>query len=186
MTPLVLALSVAYAAVAALLLTMNLATRFALWIKGLTVVGVSALYAVTWISLGGLMGWASPDPMPTDFRVLWISMDEPDKAGGTPGTIYFWVRALDEAGLPAGPPRAHRVPWSETAAEEAQAAMAQIEDGELLNGRIGRGVVSESGETPEETGYAGEASVAGGGGDRPRFEFTRVPPPALPPKTVLQ
>lgn len=185
MTPLVLLLSLAYAAVAALLLTLNLATRFAVWIKALAIMGVSALYAVTWIGLGGLMGWASADPMPEEFRVLWISTDEPDKADGAPGTIYFWIRPLDEAGLPAGPPRAHKVPWSESMAEAAEAAMARIEEGELLNGRIGRGVVSETDQSPEESGYAGEQSVAGSGGERPRFEFVRVPPPALPPKTVL-
>lgn len=186
MTTLVLVLSLAYAAVAALLLTLNLGTRFAPWIKGAAIVMVSVLYGVTWISLGGLMGWASPDPMPEQFRVLWISTDEPDKASGADGTIYFWIRALDEAGLPVGPPRAHRLPWSESAAEAAEQAMAAIEEGELLNGRLGRGVVSESEKPPEEAGYAGEDSVTGGDGDRPLFEFVRVPPPALPAKAVLQ
>lgn len=186
MTPMVLALSLAYAAVAALLLTLNLKTRFAPGIKGAAIVLVSVLYAVTWTSLGGLMGWASPDPMPENFRVLWISTDEPDKTSGADGTIYFWIRALDEAGLPVGAPRAHRVPWSESAAEAAEEAMAAIEEGELLNGRLGRGVVSESEKRSQEEGYVGEDSVTGGGGDRPLFEFVRVPPPALPAKTVLQ
>jgi hypothetical protein len=186
MTPLVLALSLAYAAVAALLLTFNLGTRFGPWIKGAAIVAVSALYAVTWVNLGGLMGWASPDPMPENFRVLWISSDEPDKVSGADGTIYFWIRALDEAGLPAGAPRAHRIPWSESAAEAAEEAMARIEEGELLNGHLGRGVVAESEKPPEEAGYAGEDSVTGGGGERPLFEFVRVPPPALPAKTVME
>jgi hypothetical protein len=185
-TPVVLALSLAYAAVAGLLLTFNLSTRYAFWIKGAAITVVSGLYAVTWISLGGLMGWATADPMPADFRVLWISTDEPDKGGRQPGTIYFWVRALDEAGLPVGAPRAHKVPWSEATAEAAEAAMAQIEEGELLNGRIGRGLVAQSESTSEETSYAGEQSVSGSGGDRPAFEFIRVPPPALPPKSNLQ
>ena len=186
MTPLVLALSLAYAAVAALLLTLNLGTRFGFWVKGAAIAAVSVLYAVTWINLGGLMGWPSPEPMPENFRVLWISTDEPDKLSGADGVIYFWIRALDEAGLPVGPPRAHEVPWSEAAAEAAVEAMARIEEGELLNGRLGRGVVSESEKPPEEAGYTGEDSVTGGGGDRPLFEFVRVPPPALPAKTVLE
>jgi len=186
MMPVMLALSLAYTAVAALLLTLNLATPYARWVKVSAIAGVTVLYAATWLSLGGLMGWASPDPMPESFRVLWITTDEPDKAGDNPGTIYFWVRALDEAGLPVGAPRAHRVPWSEATAEAAEAAMAQIEEGELLNGRIGRGLVSESERKTEESGYAGDDAVTGGGGERPEFEFTRVPPAALPPKTALQ
>jgi hypothetical protein len=132
------------------------------------------------------MGWASPDPLPESFRVLWIATDEPDKAGDQPGTIYFWVRVLDEAGLPVGAPRAHRVPWSEATAEAAEAAMTQLEDGELLNGRMSRGLVSESERSEEETGYAGDDAVTGGAGERPEFEFIRVPPPALPPKSALQ
>lgn len=186
MTGPVLLLSLAYAAVAALLLSLNVATRYAFWIKAGAIVLVTGLYAGTWFSLGGLLGWATAEPMPEEFRVLWISMDEPDKSARTPGDIYFWVRELDEAGLPIGAPRAHKLPWSEASAEAAEAAMEQIEEGELLNGRLGRGLVADAEPENPETGYAGEDSVTGNGGERPAFEFIRVPPPALPPKSVLQ
>ena len=182
MTPVAVALAVAYAAVAGLLLTLNLATRFALWIKALGIVLVTGLYGITWVSLGGLMGWATAEPLPGEFRVLWIATDEPEKASRTPGSIYYWVRELDAAGLPVGAPRAHSVPWSEEAAEAAADAMARIEEGELLNGRLGRGVVAEQAEASEEAAYAGEDSVTGNGGQRPVLEFVRVPPPALPAK----
>ena len=112
MTGAVVLLSIAYAAVAALLLNLNLATRYAWWVKGAAIVLVSGLYAGSWSGLSGLMGWATVATMPEDFRVLWIAMDEPDKATKEPGFIYFWVRELDEAGLPVGEPRAHRVVWS--------------------------------------------------------------------------
>ena len=106
----VVALSVTYAVVAALLLNLNLATRYSPWIKATAILVVTVLYAGTWLGTRNLLGWASPDPIPDTFRVLWISMDEPDKSSGTPGSIYFWVRELDEAGLPKGEPRAHRIP----------------------------------------------------------------------------
>lgn len=185
MTGAILALTLAYVAVAALLLCLNLATRFAPWIKGCAVVMVTALYASAWFGYQGLLGWASPAPLPETFRVLWITADEPDKETGAPGTIFFWVRELDEAGFPVGVPRAHRIPWDEASARAAQEALEKLEEGEQLNGRLTRGVVDAGEGRPEAPrGYAGEQSVTGAGGRRPDFEFVRVPPPALPPKSV--
>ena len=184
MTGAVIFLSLAYAAVAALLLSLNLATRYALGIKAVAVAAVTGLYGVTWLGLNGLLGWATPAVMPEEFRVLWITMDEPEKATGEPGHIFFWVRELDDAGLPVGEPRAHRLPWSEASAERAQAALEQLEEGERLNGRLGRNLVDDDGSLESGTAYAGERSAAGAGGERPDFEFVRVPPPALPAKAL--
>lgn len=183
MTAAVVLLSVAYAGIAALLLSLNLTTRYAVWVKALAIVVVTGFYGVSWAAWNGMLGWATPASMPADFRVLWIAMDEPDKQTREPGYIYFWIRALDEAGLPDGPPRAHRIRWSEDAAETAQAAIDALEEGELLNGTLGRNLVGDREATDEQTGYAGESSVTGTGGERPLFEFVRVPPPALPPKS---
>lgn len=183
MTVSVVLLSLAYAAVAALLLSLNLATRYAVWVKLAAIVLVTGLYGVSWAAWNGLLGWATPASLPEDFRVLWIAMDEPDKHSHEPGYIYFWVRTLDEAALPVGPPRAHRIRWSEEAAESAQSALDALEEGELLNGRLGRNLVAEQDAVDEQADYAGETSVAGTGGERPTFEFLRVPPPSLPPKS---
>ena len=183
MTAAVVLLSIAYAAVAALLLSLNLATRYAVWVKVLAILLVTGLYGATWAAWNGMLGWATPAALPMEFRVLWITMDEPDKRTHEPGAIFFWIRELDEAGLPIGAPRAHRIPWSEDAAETAQAALNELEEGELLNGRLGRNLVGE-GETPnDQADYAGDSSVTGAGGERPQFEFLRVPPPSLPPKS---
>ncbi|NIP15879.1 MAG: hypothetical protein GWM88_14595 [Pseudomonadales bacterium] len=185
MTGPILGLTLAYVAVAALLLCLNLATRFAPWVKGTAVVLVTMLYASAWFGYRGLLGWASPAPLPETFRVLWITAEEPDKGSGAPGTIFFWVRELDEAGFPVGAPRAHWIPWDEASARAAQEALEKLEEGERLNGRLSRGMVDEGEGRPEEaTGYAVEQSVTGAGGRRPDFEFVQVPPPPLPPKSV--
>lgn len=176
------ALTVAYAAAAALLLHLNLRTRLPMWVKSAALLVVTALYFGAWQAQRALLGWATPESLPDDFRLQWLTVEEPDKATGEDGSIYFWVRGLDAAGLPVGPPRAHWVAWDEATAEAAQEALAQLQDGQPLNGTFTRqGIV-----TPADP--AGAAARAGAARDsttnaaRGQFEFRRVPRPALPAK----
>jgi hypothetical protein len=185
MTTVIVILSLAYAAVAALLLNLNLATPWSGAVKIGAIVLVSGLYVGTWQGHQGLLGWATPDAMPEEFRVHWITIDEPDKQTGADGSIFFWVRELDQAGLPVSEPRAHRVPWDQATAEAAQAALETLEKGEPLNGRMSRQVMVEEEPLPQEgLDYQGAPTLSGSDGFRPQFEFSRVPRPKLPPKSV--
>lgn len=179
MTVAVLLLSVSYAAIAALLLNLNLSVQRSAALRVAAILLVTCLYAGAYYGYRAMTGWATPEPLPEKFRVQWLLVEDPDKVSGAPGAIYFWVRELDDAGFPAGPPRAHRIPWSEASAEAAQQALAQLDEGELLNGRMTRDAV----ENEPDDAYAGEISD-GAGGETPGFEFSRVPPPSLPPKSV--
>jgi len=183
MTASVLWLTLAYVAVAALLLNLNLKTRYGKAFKAAAIGVVSLLYFGAWHGSRGLMGWPSLDSMPERFRVLWIAMEEPDKASGAPGSIYYWVRALDAAGIAVGAPRAHAIPWSEEEAESAQAALDRMQEGERLDGRRSRRPLASPEEAPpvddEAWGTRGSTSP---GDRRPVFEFMPVAPPALPAK----
>ncbi len=189
MTPTVVVLTLAYVGVAALLLNLNLSvtTRFGWGIKLAAIVLVSGLYVGAWVGHKGLMGWPTSERMPEDFRLHWVTVKEPDKATGADGSIFFWVRMLDEAGLPQGDPRAYRVPWDEETAEAAEAALEQLEAGKPLNGRMSRQIIDTDADlTPEEgRDYAGNDGTTGSA-ERPRFEFVRVLPPTLPAKPVPQ
>ena len=179
MTGTVVALTFAYVAVAALLLNLNLATRWSGAVKVGAIVLVSGLYFVAWQGHRGLLGWATSEPLPEEFRVHWITADEPDKKTGADGVIYFWLRTLDEAGLPTGEPRAYRVPWEEAIAKVAEAALEQLGEGQLLNGSRIEEVSAASLEAPDaRTVYEGEES------GESHFEFIRVIPPPLPPKSA--
>ncbi len=185
MTSVIVILSLAYAAVAALLLNLNLATRYNGAVKFGAIAVVSGLYIGAWNGHQDLLGWATPQGMPEEFRVHWITIDEPDKKTGEDGSIFFWVRELDQAGLPASEPRAHRVPWDQDTAEAAQEALEKLEQGEPLNGRMSRQVLAEEEPPPQEgLDYEGAPALSGSDGFRPQFEFSRVPPPTLPPKAV--
>ena len=186
MTGSILLLTLAYVAVAVLLLNLNLATRHKGWVKGVAIVVVSMLYFGTWLGYRGLMGWPSSEAMKTEFRVLWITIEDPDKASSEPGHIYYWVRELDEAGLVVGPPRAHAVPWGEEEAEEAQRALNAMDEGRILNGRRTRGMLSADDPllaANEE--QAGTRNSAGEDESPALFEFYLVPPASLPAKQSL-
>ena len=58
------------------------------------------------------MGWPTTATPPEVFRTVWINIEDPDKLNRTPGAIYYWLRDLDEAGIPSTVPRAYRVEWS--------------------------------------------------------------------------
>jgi hypothetical protein len=180
----VLLLTLAYMVIAALLLNLNLATRYNSWIKGAVIVFTTGLYAGTWYGYKGMTGWASTVSLPETFRVLWINIDEPLKSGDKPGYIFYWVRQLDEAGLPVGSPRAHRVDWDEASAEAAENVLSALESGEQRNGRLSRSlIVHEENEAEVELADQGEEqSVSGVGGGVVSIEFLEVPPRTLPAK----
>ena len=182
MTLSVLLLTLAFVAVAALLLNLNLATRHSARVKVSAIVLVTLLYVAAWSGYRGITGWATSQPLPEDFRVYWLMVEDPEKVSGKPGAIFFWVRELDDAGFPAGPPRAHRVAWSEDAARVAEAALASMEAGEILNGRLSRDAMAPEESDKPMSDYAGDGGAPGA--EQPGFEFSRVPPPALPLKSA--
>lgn len=186
MTLAVLLLSVAYVVTAALLLLLNLATPYSSWIKAAAIVLVSGLYAGTWFGYQGMTGWPSSEPMPEAFRVLWITIDERRSEEHVPSRIYYWVRSLDEAGLPNGPPRAFQRRWSERAAENAEQAIAALESGEQLNGTLSRTLMAPDPEDVTLADYAGERAVTGESEGDINIRFTAAPPRQLPPKLPPQ
>ena len=178
-----LILSLTYALVAALLLTLCITLPGRRVLKIGLIALVSVFYAVTWIGHQSMLGWPTGEDMPETFRVLWITIDEPDKVTREPGGIFFWVRELDEAGIPKGIPRAYRVPFTQEAAEEAQAAIGKMEEGEVMNGTLSRNTVRDTDqEDRDDDRYEGTDLVSGDDGFRPMFELREVEPPTLPPK----
>lgn len=178
----IILLSIAYALTAALLLNMNLATRYSFPVKSGVIVLMSSFYVGTWFGYQHLTGWATNQPLPDEFRLIYLSIEERVSADDEPGHIYYWVRPLDEAGLPYGPPRVHRIKWSESEAENAEAAMSAIEDGEELNGAWSRNLMAPQEDGEELTDYAGELGVTGDSEGLVNIRFMRAPPRTLPPK----
>ena len=128
-----------------------------------------------------MLGWATSKTCPTPSG-CGITIDEPDKATKEDGGIFFWVRELDEAGIPQGA-ACLRVPFTEQAAEEAQAALGKMEEGDVMNGTLSNNAMREKDqEAQRESDYEGTDRMGGDDGFRPMFELREVAPPTLPPK----
>ncbi len=177
--PVVWVLTLAYVAVAALLLNLNLATPRRGVIKVAAIALVTALYVGAWHGHKALLGWASDDPLPERFRLHYATVEDSDKTARTPGTIYLWVSSLD--GAPAQrEPRAYRITWDADTARAVLDALAEVERGVVMEGHATG--LSETGrvrmvEPADRVQVGGDAEVSPG-----KIEFRPVPTPLLPPK----
>ena len=158
----------------------------------------SAFYIVSFVGVRGLLGWASVDRLPANFKLLQARIVEPHSLEGDPGSIYLWVEALDEGNRPSGVPRAYRIPYSDRLAEKTDRAAGEIAAGRPQGGRAadfgdGGGSVLQAAReyiTPSmilDTS-GGDPSTGGGLLVAPRpgdeVSFTPLLPPRMPLKDV--
>lgn len=141
-----------------------------------------------------LIGWPSEARVPERFQLDWGTVVEPDKLNGSPGSIYLWVEALDENNVPAGTPRAFRVPYSRDLADRIGHAKERIEQGKDQAGTARDLNVPEAPPSQDRrlAGAPPRREEPGSPGDptafiqhMPAIDFQDLPPPALPPKRPL-
>jgi hypothetical protein len=191
----IVALSVGYALLGALLLLVLVYARLPWPAKAAAVVVISAFYIVSFNGARGLLGWASVDRLPLSFKLLHARIVDPHTLEGDPGSIYLWVEELDDDNRPSGVPRAYRLPYSDALAEKTHAAENQIAAGRPQGGRaadfgtgegglidaareyiLPKAVLQTSGGDPT-TGEFKAGTQAGDG-----VSFTPLLPPRMPPK----
>ena len=181
-----LSLAICYAAVAALLLNLNVASAWGWKVKAGAIVMVTALYGVTWFGIVGLEGWATEAAMPDRFQLQWVAIDEPDPESDAEGGIYFWVRHFEGSGRTTEP-RAYVLPFDDEDADSARDALALLQEGKRVEGRMTMQSLDPDAErSDEELELAEDATPPGEAPqDFPSFEFREMPPPDLPPKPAL-
>jgi hypothetical protein len=104
-------LTIAYVALAFLLLVLCLATRWRAWVKIAMIAAVTASYFIAQSAFHGMLGWPAASTPPQKFVLLALVAEEPDRERGTQGALYIWVNAMDGA-KPAAQPRAFRLPYA--------------------------------------------------------------------------
>lgn len=187
----VIFLTLGYVAVAALLLNVAVSSRWSTVFKVSAIVLVSTFYFVSYFAWRSITGMPSTEALPEDFRVLWVSIDEPNKRSAENGGIYIWLRKLDEdTQMPVSEPRAFRLPYSVELAEDIELALRQLEEGKQLNGRRSRQQVV-SPEEQDDLSKKKPAQITGESGSQTpgvndfRIVFREIPLPDLPPKPAL-
>jgi hypothetical protein len=192
----IIALSISYALIGALLLLVLVYARLPWPAKAVAVVVTSAFYVVSFTGARGLLGWASEDRLPPSFKLLHARIVDPHTVEGDPGSVYLWVEALDEDNRPSGVPRAYRLAYSDKLAEKTHTAEDQIAAGHPQGGRaadFGTGdgglvdgareyilpktVLQTSGGDPSTGEFKAAPRGAGEG-----VSFTPLLPPRMPPK----
>ena len=194
MTLPLIGVGLSYVAVAVLLLTLNLASRWHWGVKAAAIAITTAFFGISYASIAGLIGWPSETRVPEHFQLDWATVVEPDKLTGSSGSIYLWLEALDENNMPVGIPRAFRVPYSRDLADRIGHAKERIEQGKDQAGTA-RDLDVPDVPPDQDRRLAGtppRQDEPGSPGDptafiqhMPTIEFQDMPPPALPPKRSL-
>lgn len=167
----IIGLTVAYVALAVLLLSLNFFTRCPLWLKLACIIAVTGLYFVTYRSLHGMLGWPTAAALPDRFLLLASSVTEPDKTRGTAGVVHIWATSL-ESGRPAAEPRAYTLPYTKELHSQLEDANKNMRNGVLQLGR--RTTAGDDGDLPRDaTRFARQ---------RERIEIYDLPDPQLPEK----
>lgn len=177
-------------------------------IKAMTIGAALHLCLSIGLSLSGLGGWPSNDPLPNKFIVNWILVQEPDKVTGEAGTVYLWVTDISDKKDPTamrqgwkrfffslskdqdGSPRVHSAPYSKDKHKEAEDILTKIRAGKTVVGERGGAGGEGDGEGGEEgmggdgeDGVEGEGSEGAGSFSRTNdITFHELPPTSLPDK----
>jgi hypothetical protein len=194
----ILGLSIAYALLGVLLLTLLVFARVAWLIKAAAILITSAFYVFAYFETRALLGWSSIDPLPARFKLLSARIVEPHSIEGDPGAIHLWIEELDDDNRPSGVPRAYRLPYNVKLAEKTEGAIKASAEGKPQGGRTadsgaGEGGVGEATAreiTPSSITTTGGGDPSSGGPLDPTatqqesssIVFSPLPPPRMPPK----
>tara|TARA_Y100000591_G_C21672690_1_gene613786 strand:+ start:382 stop:837 length:456 start_codon:yes stop_codon:yes gene_type:complete len=144
---------------------------------------VSFFYYTSWEIYKNILGWPSFEELPERFKISWVVILEPDKKNNKEGEIFLWIRDIDSFEFGSAKPRAYQLNWNEENHKKAQEALHKLKEGEQLNGRKSYGVLNQDNESKKSNPYDAQEGDPEQG--RPSFEFIEVPPPDLPPKTLI-
>ena len=194
MTLQLIGVGLSYVVLAVLLLSLNLASRWHWGIKAAAIAVTTVFFGVSYTSIAGLIGWPTKAHVPAHFQLDWGTVVEPDKLNGTPGSIFLWLEVLDKNNMPAGIPRAFRVPYSRELADRIGHARERIEQG-IEQAGTARDLDVPEAPADQDRRLAGtppRQDEPGTPGDptafiqrMPSIEFQDMPPPTLPPKGPL-
>ena len=194
----VLAMGLGYSVLGLVLLAILIFARIDWRLKAGLIVLTSAFYVFDYLGARSLLGWATPDALPGNFKLLGARIVEPHSLAGDQGAIFLWVEEIDADNFPSGDPRLYRLPYDAKLAERTEAAIKASAEGKPQGGRTadtgaGTGGLVEAGPrevTPSAVIVTSGGDPMTGGPTDPQAShvsehgvvFAPLLPPRLPPK----
>ena len=194
----VLAMGLSYAILGLALLILLVFAKLDWRLRAGLIVLTSAFYIVDYQGARSLLGWASPEPLPANFKLLGARIVEPHSLAGGEGAIFLWVEEIDLQNFPSGDPRLYRLPFDIDLADRTEAAVKASAEGKLQGGRTadtgaGTGGAVEASQrevTPSTVTVTSGGDPMSGGPTDPRAStekahgvvFAPLLPPRLPAK----
>lgn len=181
----ILSVVAAYIAIAILLLSMNLTSRWRWWIKAAAIVITGCFFAGSYFAIVSLLGWPTREEPPTKFSLIATRIVEPDKVTGAPGIIYLWLETLDENNVPSGLPRSYSIAYASDLAATVTKAQDMIDGGDDVQGSL---EPTPSAKQDAAPGTAPGGDSHGGTSYDPTGQnlvFNDMPAVKLPDKGVL-
>lgn len=124
-----------YVVLALLLLSLNIFSLWKWWVKALAIVVTTICIIVAYFSIAALIGWPSPQALPSRFSVVATRVVEPDRISGAPGHVYLWVEELNAHAVPITAPRGYQLPFTPALANDADTAQKKINSGKKVMGQ---------------------------------------------------
>ena len=112
--------------VGVILLGLSLYSRWSLSTKVAGIVCVTSAYFLVYFALPRMLGWPSDNQVPRRFNLQAVYLQEPDKATGEAGNVFFWANDLAPNADPR--PRAYHMPFKasyKSVLQEAQGKLRQ-------------------------------------------------------------
>ncbi|MGI9493056.1 MAG: hypothetical protein ACR2QF_11720 [Geminicoccaceae bacterium] len=142
----VISLTVAYALLGLLLLSLNLKSTWSWSIKAIAIITAVPLFVVTFVSLQALLGWPSASELPARFQLHAALVEEPSTGHDRTGAIFLWLtpaedaepeEAMADGAIPEVKllPRAFVVPYSRELHERVEAMRKALQQGTFVAGR---------------------------------------------------
>jgi hypothetical protein len=122
-------LVVSYAALAILLLSLNIVSLWRWWIKAAAIVIVTVFFGLSYRSIDGLMGWPTTTRLPPRFSLLSSHVAEPNQRLSDPGHIYLWAAEIDANNVPSTLPRSYQLAYSKALARKISVAQEKLDHG---------------------------------------------------------
>lgn len=118
----------AYILLAALLLSVNLYSKWSWQLKTITIIITSVFYIISYISFPPLLGWPTNQKLPAHFRLLATEVHQPDKLTGEEGSVFLWLKEVENI-TTLVLPRAYVLPYSSLLHEKIINVQSKIDRG---------------------------------------------------------